>query len=97
MEELWLPPPRLIPPPPPRLPPPPRCASAGVKLRAKPTIAITITFEVFILLLLSYLFSVSFSIAKIDKKAGEISPAFNYFSKRLSDGASFGDLLRGRN
>lgn len=85
--------------PPPRLPPPPpgRWAKTGVKLSVKPTITIAITFEVFISLLLSCLFSVLFSIAKIDKKAGEISPAFNYFSKRLSDGASFGDLLRGCN
>jgi hypothetical protein len=88
-ELLWLP-------PPPRLPPP-RCASAGVALSARPIITKVIHFEVFISLLLSCLFSVLFSIAKIDKKAGEISPAFNYFSKRLSDGASFGDLLRGCN
>lgn len=91
---------RLIeaPPPPPRLPPPPgRWAKAGVTLSVKPTITIAINFEVFISLLLSCLFSVLFSIAKIDKKAGEISPASTYFSKRLSDGASFGDFLAGRN
>ena len=57
---------RLIEAPPPRLPPPPwRCANAGVKLSAKPTITIAITFEVFISLLLSCLFSVLFSIAKL--------------------------------
>jgi hypothetical protein len=82
MEELWLPPPRLIPPPPPRLPPPPRCASAGVKLRAKPTIVITIKFLVFISLLLSYLFSLStVSAAKIERNSEEISPELKYFSQ----------------
>lgn len=42
-------------PPPLRPPPPPgRCASAGVKFRARPTIARVINFEAFISLLLSY-------------------------------------------
>ena len=39
-DELWLPPPRL--------PPPLRCASAGVKLRARPIITRVANFEVFI-------------------------------------------------
>jgi hypothetical protein len=45
IELLWLP-------PPPRLPPP-RCANAGVALSARATIASAITFEVFMMLLLS--------------------------------------------
>ena len=48
MELLW-----LLPPPPLRLPPL-RCANAGVALSARAIIASAITFEVFIMLLLSY-------------------------------------------
>lgn len=50
-ELLWLPPPRL---------PPPRCASAGVALSARPIITKVIHFEVFISLLLSFLFISAF-------------------------------------
>ena len=46
--------------PPPRLPPPGRCAIDGAKLSVRPTIASAINFEVFILLLLSYLFVFAF-------------------------------------
>lgn len=53
-DELWLPP------PPPRVPPPPRWASAGVKLRVNPTIAMAINFVVFISLLLSLLVCLHF-------------------------------------
>ena len=58
--ELWLPPEErlllielLWLPPPPRLPPP-RCANAGVALSARAIITSVITFEVFMLLLLSF-------------------------------------------
>lgn len=60
LEEWLLPEERLLltellcPPPPPRLPPL-RCARAGVALSARAIIASAITFEVFILLLLSFL------------------------------------------
>ena len=51
-------------PPPLRLPPPPpRCAIAGVKLSVRATIARAINFVVFILLLLSFRFVFSVSVA----------------------------------
>ena len=82
--ELWLPPDErlllielLWLPPPPRLPPP-RCANAGVALSARAIITSVITFEVFMLLLLSFL--VSFSAAKILPFCEGNSETVTYFS-----------------
>lgn len=82
--ELWLPPEErlllielLWLPPPPRLPPP-RCANAGVALSARAIITSVITFEVFMLLLLSFL--VSFSAAKILPFCEGNSETVTYFS-----------------
>lgn len=69
-ELLWLP-------PPPRLPPL-RCAKAGVALNASAIIMRVIAFEVFMLLLLSFL--VSFSAAKVQPFPEGISANVTYFS-----------------
>lgn len=70
IELLWLLPPLR--------PPPPRCAKAGVALSAKAIITSVITFEVFMLLLLSFL--VSFSAAKILPFSEGNSETITYFS-----------------
>ena len=68
----------LCPPPPLRLPPL-RCANAGVALSARAIITNVIAFEVFMLLLLSFL--VSFSDAKILPFLEGISENVTYFSQ----------------
>ena len=83
-ELLWLPPPL-------RVPPPPRCAKAGVALSARAIITRVIAFEVFMLLLLSFL--VSFSAAKVLPFPEGNSETFTYFS-RLTYVAAGSDYVR---